>query len=116
LCDRVGILDGGRIIAAARPGDLIAASPARSRVGAKTAKPVDRARWEGLPGVTGCLPQDGGWRFETDRVHATVAALVRILEADGNELLDLQVTPPSLEDAFLALTGRPWSAPAKEEA
>jgi hypothetical protein len=35
-----------------------------------------------------------------------VAALVRLLEAEGNTLLDLHIAQPTLEDVFVEMTGR----------
>jgi hypothetical protein len=37
------------------------------------------------------------------------------LESQGNELLDLQIHRPSLEDVFIELTGRPWTPPGRED-
>ena len=115
LCDRIGILHEGRIVALASPAELIARSTAKPRVAVKTGRPFDRAQAAALPGVVSSEPQENGWLLGTTEVSRTIAALVRQLEADANPLLDLQILRPSLEDVFIELTGRPWSEPAKED-
>ena len=105
LCDRVAILDGGRIIAAGRPEELIARSQPAARVELRTARPLDLAALVGLPSAADAKVSGGEARFQTSAVGPAVIELVRLLEAQGNELLDLRVSRPTLEDAFLELTG-----------
>jgi ABC-2 type transport system ATP-binding protein len=114
LCDRVAILDQGRIVAEARPSELVAGSRSGSSIEVATARPLEESRLLALPGVTGCRRRDGGWVLGTCDVNATITALVRSVESDGNEFLDLRVVRPSLEDVFLSLTGRAWPAGQEE--
>jgi ABC-2 type transport system ATP-binding protein len=114
LCNRIGILDAGRLVAVARPGDLAAGAKAAPRVTVRTAKPLDPARIKSWPHVTSCEFRDPGWLLGTSDLNRTIIALVKELEAEGNELLDLQIQRPSLEDAFIELTGRPWVPPPPE--
>ena len=59
-----------------------------------------------LEGVSAVEPFGGdGVRFQAAHVGRAVAAVIGLLEKEGNELLDLRVARPSLEDAFLELTG-----------
>jgi len=106
LCDRVAIIDGGRIVASGKPDELIARNEALSRVSVRTARPVEIARFLGLPGVAAAEPRGGGVRLKTAATGRTVIELVRMLESLNNELLDLQIEKPSLEDVFIELTGR----------
>jgi ABC-2 type transport system ATP-binding protein len=115
LCDRIGILDEGRIIAVARPADLIAASGATPHIAVKTIKMLAASLVGSLPGVTSCQQQADGWLLGTTDVNRTIGALVRGVEAAGNGFLDLQIHRPTLEDVFLSLTGRAWSSPGEEE-
>jgi ABC-2 type transport system ATP-binding protein len=108
LCNRIGILDEGRLLAVARPGDLTAGAKAAPRVAVRTAKPLDPARIKSWPHVTSCEFRDQGWLLSTSDINRTIISLVKELETEGNELLDLQIQRPSLEDAFIELTGRPW--------
>jgi len=58
-----------------------------------------------LPAVIHCGEIENGWDLGTTDVTASIAALMRRIEADGNELRDLQIRRPSLEDVFIELTG-----------
>ncbi len=102
LCDRVAIIDCGRIVAVGVPRELVASSGLPSRVAFSANRPLDDQVLRALPGVC-ALDADG---LCSDRVHATVAALVRAIETAGGELTALSVRAPSLEDVFVALTSR----------
>jgi ABC-type multidrug transport system ATPase subunit len=115
LCDQVAILDAGRIVAAAPPNELIARAGGSSRIRITTARPLDAGALKALPAVVDARQQGDGWLLSTAEVNRTVVGLVKFFEAGENSLVDLQIQRPSLEDAFLALTGRPWSEPKEEE-
>ena len=114
LCDRVAIIDGGRIIAAASPADLIAGSGSASAISVRTILPADESWLRSLPGVTACRRDNGGWLLGTGNVNATIVGLVRGADSAGNELVDLRVVRPSLEDVFLSQTGRAWDGGPRE--
>ncbi len=109
LCDRIAILDHGRIVATARPAELVSNANVRPKVAVKTRLPLDAARAGALPGVVRAESQKGGWLLSTTDVNLTITGLVKQLEADGNALADLQIQGPTLEDVFIELTGRTWS-------
>ena len=109
LCDRVAILDRGRIVALARPAELIARTAARPRMFLRTRIPLPPSLVQNLPGVVQSERQADGWLVTTEDVNSTVVALGRREDAEKNALVDLQVRQPSLEDAFIELTGRKWS-------
>jgi ABC-2 type transport system ATP-binding protein len=115
LCDRIGILHEGRIIANASPTALIARSSAQPRVSFRTALPLDPGRVAALPGVANYSQQAMSWLVGTTDVNQTISVLVRELAATNNELLDLQIQRPTLEDVFIELTGRTWSKSEMEE-
>ena len=115
LCDRIGILHGGWLVATATPAALIAGARSLPRLSFRTAQPVDAARLAPLPGVVSHGPQGEGWIVSTREVNRTISALVQGLEKSGNEMLDLQIHRPSLEDVFLELTGQPWGDATAEE-
>lgn len=104
LCDRVAIIDHGRIAATGTPRELVAQSPALQTVTLRTTTSLDRALAAALPGVRDLSGADRDLRFQTATPTATLAALLRLLEAQQVEVLDLQVHKASLEDVFLALT------------
>jgi ABC-2 type transport system ATP-binding protein len=115
LCDRIGILHEGRLIALGTADELIARSRAIPRLSFKTVKPLDAAQVAALPAVVSQQAQGGGWMLGTPEVNRTISGLVQVLESGGNEMLDLQIRRPSLEDVFLELTGEPWADPVPEE-
>jgi ABC-2 type transport system ATP-binding protein len=110
LCDRVGILHEGRIIARDAPAALIAGSKAAPRLLFRPARPLDPAA---LPGLGAVRPHRDRWELSTPDVTGAIGRLTRHLAATGNELLDLEIRRPSLEDVFLELTGRTWDEPAQ---
>jgi ABC-2 type transport system ATP-binding protein len=115
LCDRVAILDEGRIIAMGRPSDLVSRSRARPRVEARTAQPIAPADASSLAGVVASGMGDGVCWLETADVGATVTALMARLAADSNALLDIAIRRPTLEDVFVELTGRSFPAAGPED-
>jgi ABC-2 type transport system ATP-binding protein len=105
LCDRIAIIDHGRIIASGPPRSLIAESTAMQSVSLTTARPLERAWLSDLPGLEDLVCEDMTVRFRTATISHTVAALMRLLDEHGVELTDLHVRKATLEDVFIALTG-----------
>ena len=109
LCDRLGILHEGRIIATGTPDELIARSRAHPRLSFKSSRPLDAAQVAALASVVSHRQLTHGWQVTTTDMNRTISGLVQTLEASGNEMLDLQIHRPSLEDVFLELTGKAWA-------
>ena len=93
LCDRVAIMDGGRIIAVAPPAELIGRATSPSRVIVRTAPPLASAVVNSLPDVLGAVYRDGGWILETRAPNRLLADLVRRADEAGAELLDFRIAP-----------------------
>jgi ABC-2 type transport system ATP-binding protein len=108
LCDRVGILHEGRLVATAAPADLITRAKALPSISFRSARPIDPVALKALPGVAGCQQHGDGWGLSTREVNRTLSSLVQALDTAGNEMLDVQIHRPSLEEVFLELTGRAW--------
>jgi ABC-2 type transport system ATP-binding protein len=115
LCDRVGILDEGRIVAVGTVEELLAKHGSGARVQFRSRRALERSQLLLLPGATDCASDAGRWTISTDSANETVVGLVGVLGTGGNDLLDLQITRPTLEDAFLSLTGRRWQTSSQEE-
>ncbi|MBE2212432.1 MAG: ABC transporter ATP-binding protein [Opitutaceae bacterium] len=112
LCDRIVIIDGGRIIAMGTPDELLAraGAPARIRLRARPAPtPADLAA---LAGARACTAVDDALVIHTIDCGDTLAALARHLAQHGHAILEMHVTAPSLEDAFLHLTGKSFGPEA----
>jgi len=107
LCDRVAIIDHGRIVAEDTPdnlkrqvaGDAITLSLMGNPAGAFE-------HLEKLDFVRQATAEDGVIRLYVDRGEQAVPPLIRVLENDHLELETLTVARPSLDDVFLAKTGR----------
>ena len=105
LCDRVAIIDRGRVIAIGAPRELIGRSSAVPSVSLVTSRPLDRAWLERLPGASGVQCDGAISRLTTTSVGRTMAELMKGLEAKGIDVVELHVQKASLEDVFLELTG-----------
>ncbi|MDP3073470.1 MAG: ABC transporter ATP-binding protein [Opitutaceae bacterium] len=104
LCDRVAIIDRGRIVASGPPRELIAQSRALQAVTLVTSQPIDPAKLAALPAVSAVAATGAEARFQTSNATATLAALTTLLVAQRAEVVALQVKKASLEDVFLQLT------------
>lgn len=106
LCDRVAIVDQGRVIAQGTPRELKQRSAGTTRIELRLARPESDGALRQLEGVADCHASDGAYVVHSTRVPQTIVSLVKYLEAHGNELSSLDIAAPSLEDVFLELTGR----------
>jgi ABC-2 type transport system ATP-binding protein len=109
LCDEIAILDAGRIVAIAPPAELVAGARAPARVVVRTAPPLERGMIDSLPDLSSAAYEGGGWVLDTRAPNRLLADLVRRTAEIGAELLDVEFHRPSLEDAFIELTGHSWS-------
>ena len=109
LCDRVAIVDHGMVVALGTPRELINQSGQGSHLEAKFARPATIDRLKQLDGVRNCEEFGGGYLIQAEPIAKAVVSLVLFLESDGNELVDLHIAQPSLEDVFVKMTGRKLS-------
>jgi ABC-2 type transport system ATP-binding protein len=104
LCDRVAVVDAGRIVALDTPAALAAAVDAEQRISFRPATPLDDRLLSDLPEVTG-LQRHG----ETVIVTGTgnvVNAVTSVLATHGIVARQLRVDQANLEDAFVAMMKR----------
>jgi ABC-2 type transport system ATP-binding protein len=108
LCDRVAVVDHGRVIALGTPRQLIASLGAEHVVDFAVANGlrVEETELAGLPGVTRVTLEDGRTRLTVQRVHETIPALMLLLAGRGVQLAELTTHHATLEDVFVSLTGR----------
>ncbi len=106
LCDRVAIVDHGKMIALGTPRELKQRSGNTTRIEVRLTKPASESTLKNLDGVTDCRVLDGAYILHCQRPPQAIVSLVKHLEADGNELVSLEISTPSLEDVFIELTGR----------
>jgi ABC-2 type transport system ATP-binding protein len=110
VCDRIAIMDRGRIVAVASPAELIGRSESPARLIVRTSPCLASTVVQALPGVTQAALGERGWILETRAPNRVLAELVQRVDEAGARLLEVELRGPSLEDVFIELTGRPWSA------
>ncbi|MGH7584840.1 MAG: ATP-binding cassette domain-containing protein [Gemmatimonadales bacterium] len=108
LCDRVAVIDHGKVIALGSPRQLIASLGAEHvlEFGVSDTPGLDQAVLGRIDGVRGVFSQDGAWRLQVTELHRTVPAILAELHRQGAELSELRTHSPTLEDVFVSLTGR----------
>jgi ABC-2 type transport system ATP-binding protein len=106
LCDRVAIVDHGKVITLGSPRELKQRSGNNTRIEVKLAKPASNGTLQNLEGVADARQVGDTYVLHTQRPPQTIVSLVKHLEADGNELVSLEIASPSLEDVFIEMTGR----------
>ncbi|HEX3392004.1 MAG TPA: AAA family ATPase, partial [Solirubrobacteraceae bacterium] len=107
LADRVGIIDHGKIVAEGSPAEL-KAQIGRQTVEAIPRDPGDRER---LASVLHRFGEDaaasaGGVAAQLPDGSGDLAEVIRALDAEGIAVADLRLHAPTLDDVFLAKTGR----------
>jgi ABC-2 type transport system ATP-binding protein len=106
LCDRVAIVDHGKLISQGTPRELKQSSADKTRIEVRLAKAESEIDLKNLDGVADCRSMNGGYLLHCHRAPQAIVSLVKHLEAQGNELVSLEIATPSLEDVFIELTGR----------
>ena len=104
LCDRVAIIDEGRIVAQGTPAELMRPLAAGSQVRFSATSGFDAAWLEGVAGVTSVVRE-----HEQIVVHGSGPLLARVATALAERevpMADLRTEQHTLEDVFLAVTGR----------
>jgi ABC-2 type transport system ATP-binding protein len=106
LCDRVAIVDHGKVIATGTPRELKQSSAGTTRIEVKLAKASPLAELKALDGVSDARELAGGYVLHCQKTAPAIVSLVKHLDAENNELVSLEIATPSLEDVFIEMTGR----------
>jgi ABC-2 type transport system ATP-binding protein len=108
LCDRLAIIDQGRVIAEGTPAELIAGLSGHHVVefAINTGNGISEETWSRLPGVQRVRHDDGFFCLQVDEPHHTIPALLAAVQQQGAQLAHLTTRQASLEDVFVHLTGR----------
>ncbi|MDE3198565.1 MAG: ABC transporter ATP-binding protein [Acidobacteriota bacterium] len=108
LCDRVAIVDSGKVIAIGTPKELKDRSAGKSTIEIACAQALDSVP---MP----AWPEAIATKLSGDKRHMTVSSLrpartlveiVKWIESNGFDLIDVQLSRPSLEDVFIEFTGK----------
>ena len=103
LCDRVIVIDHGHVIAADTPEGLAGSVQADQRMSFNPSGPVDLAVLQALPDVHAATAT--GQRITVTGTDNVASAVIIALHERGIAVGRLRVDQPSLDDAFVALTG-----------
>jgi len=106
LCDRVAIIDAGKVIALGTPRELIQMLGGTEVVELTCDGPLEESCVSALPGVHAVKPRGEGLALTVEQLHKTLPLLLVHLEQTGRTLTRLATHHATLEDVFVNLTGR----------
>src|SRR5262249_23560720 len=106
LCNRIGIIDHGRLVACDTLPALLQKLEGLIRFRVPGVTPALRERVKNLPGVHLSEPPNGLLELECRDVKGTLLRLLAVLNELQLELTSLETQEPNLERVFLHLTGR----------
>jgi ABC-2 type transport system ATP-binding protein len=108
LCDRVGIVDEGRIIAEGTRAELIRLVGGTDRVSLGASGDVKAAAGAlaAFDGVTEVTPREGGLDVLVPHASAILPRLLEVAAGAGASIRSVEVIEPDLEAVFLHLTGK----------
>src|SRR5713226_9207156 len=108
LCDRVAIIDEGKIVAMGTPRELQGRSQEQSRIEITCAQPFDGIQLPQWPdAVDSRLDEDDRTlTVHSTRPARTLVEIMKWLDQKGMQLEDVHLKRPTLEDVFVELTGK----------
>lgn len=106
LCDRVAIMDHGKVIALGTPRELVASIGVEHMVEFSAGRAIDVTALHQIQGVREVKTQNGSVTMQVSKLHQAVPGLLEELARQGIPLTELRTHSATLEDVFVALTGR----------
>jgi ABC-2 type transport system ATP-binding protein len=110
LCDRVAIIDVGKIVALDTPAKLISNLKSSYRINLKLTERVQAEKFKSVQGVLEARePTDTEQpliQLHVNKATETLPSLLNHIEKEKIKLEDIEMQPANLEDVFLALTGK----------
>src|SRR5216684_3742394 len=108
LCDRVAIMDEGKIVAMGSPRELQGRSQNVSLIQIVLAQPLIEAALPQWPdAVSSVLEMEGrGFTVRSTRPARTLVEVMKWMDTQGLQLEDIHLHRPTLEDVFVELTGK----------
>jgi ABC-2 type transport system ATP-binding protein len=109
LCERVAIVDHGKVIALDTPAALISSLGGDQVITFTLEEPQAELSYDDLraiEGVTGVRRETASYELTAKELRKTVPAVLSFLEKRGAKLAELRTHSATLEDVFVNLTGR----------
>lgn len=107
LCDRVGIIDHGKVIALDTPENLVRTLGDESKVHFTVqGREATSTEFKELLGVNRAEKTQDGFVLYTGDGNATLQELIRLADRQGLKLKNIRTEEPTMDDVFLAMTGR----------
>jgi ABC-2 type transport system ATP-binding protein len=106
LCDRVAVIDKGKVIALGTPRELIHSLGGTEVVEFTCDGPMDEASVSAVPGVHAVKTRGDEHALTVEQLHKTLPLLLGHLQQNGRKLTSLSTHHATLEDVFVNLTGR----------
>jgi len=108
LCNRLVIIDHGKIIAQGSPAELIRNNFAEKAIEFETKIPIAESILKSFKGVTRVASEDGSTLLYSNDVTSTISTLLEFTDKnkETGQLTNLHIREATLEDVFLKLTGR----------
>jgi ABC-2 type transport system ATP-binding protein len=106
LCDRIGIMDQGKIIALDAPRDLIAKQNLESAIELITSNGVSKEFFHKLPNVSNVTQDGDRFILHTKETSPVLTQLTHLSESGDLDMKSISVRKATLEDVFLELTGK----------
>lgn len=106
LCDRVAVMDHGRVIALGSPSELISLHISESSISFTLTPPLDEGVLDGIPGAVGVSSRNGEYVLTTTNAKESLMGLFKVAYENGSVPDGVSMKKATLEDVFLKLTGR----------
>ncbi|MFW6313578.1 MAG: ABC transporter ATP-binding protein [Spirochaetota bacterium] len=106
LCDRIGIIIGGSLGLEGTPSQITAAGDTRTKIRIASTRSTVLTDQPDLSAARAADAEDGYAAYWSERPAESVAAALSYLHEQDDELVDLRVERPSLEERFMEITAK----------